>query len=223
MPGLKDQIGSIASNLMNLEINTIIKPNITSRKMSSPAHTLIDIAKKFNFKLTAFGYPCEEETFKPGSFSSFNCIREKANTGIQNLEKKSKKSGLSQQEEADLIMLWRIKTMSDQIKGILNRLNCKQEFSREDIEKGKVTLKMNGDELVQIRKIWEIGTEVVALQTIIQMDGDVITRVNPAYAGQAHKNLQRLHGQGIRTSVDFWQDLVHIVTNFLESLLKRIL
>lgn len=228
-PQLKDQIATIAGDLMNLEVNTIIKGNITGRKMPSPGHALIDIAKCYDVKLAALGYPVQDSNFKPGSFNSFDTLREQAKKGIIELEAKAVRTeGLSGKEEADLMMLWRIKAMSDQIKGIYNALERrpdsfgKDDFGRDEIEQTHLPLDLTSDELVKIRKIWEMGTQEVALQTVIQMDGDIITTIKKGYEGKTHTGLHNLHNQGVSTCLNFWRELIGIVKDLLESLLKLV-
>lgn len=227
MPQLKDQISTIANDLMNLEVNTIIKGNITARKMPSPRHALIDIANEYLVKLILLGYPVEEPSLKPGGFKSFHIIRENAKKGIKELEAKAAEiHGLSGKEEANLLMLWRIKAMSDQIKGIYNALekrtdsSCKDDFGREEIEMTLRPLDLTSDELIKIRKIWEIGTQEVAFQTVIQMDGDVITTIKSGFEEKNHARLQEFHNQGVSTCLSFWRELIGIVSDMLASLLK---
>jgi hypothetical protein len=228
MNSIKEQISTIAHDLMNLEVNTIVKADITGRKMPNPRHALIDIAQKYAMKLAALGFALNRDVIKLGSFSSFHKIRETARGAIKSLEAKAETKGLSKAEEADFVMLQRIKSMSDQIKGIFNALEkrtgkeCKNDFSREDIEKGLAPLRLNGDELVSIRKIWEVGVQEIAIQTVIQMDGDVITRVQPQYACVKNDELHSLHNQAVNTSIHFWKELIGIVNDCLKSLLKLV-
>ncbi len=63
----------------------------------------------------------------------------------------------------------------------------------------------------RIRKIWELGTERVVLQTIIQVDGDVITRVRPDLRSREADLLFEIHRHGIKTSVESWRFLLDIV------------
>lgn len=225
---IKDQIATIAHDLMNLEVNTIIKANITGRKMPSPRHALIDIAKSYVEKLSVLGYPLRDPELYPGSFQSFHVIRETAKEAITVLEDKARTDGLSGKEESDLIMLWRIKTMSDQIKGIYNALakrtdaSCKDGFDREKIESDLPLppLNVNSQELVKIRKIWEMKVQEIALQTVIQIDGDVINCVKSGFQDPEHKGLHRLHNQGVNTCLNFWKELIGIVKDSLGSLLK---
>ena len=224
MNNFKEQISNIAHDLMNLEVNTIIKSNITGRKMPNPRHALIDIAKEYQVKMAALGLPLDSDDIKLGSFNSFHKIRETAREAIESLEAKTPE--LSEKDQANLIMLQRIKFMSDQIKGIFNALEkrhdkeCKKDFGREDIERRLPPLRLNSDELVKIRKIWEMGVEEIAIQTVIQMDGDVITRVQPKYARAGNNELYSFHNQGVNTSISFWKELIGIVKDFLKSLLK---
>ena len=122
MNSIKEQISTIAHDLMNLEVNTIIKADITGRKMPNPRHALVDIAQKYGMKLAALGFALNGDDIKLGSFSSFRKIRKTARGAIKSLEAKAETKGLSEAEEADFIMLQRIKSMSDQIKGIFNAL-----------------------------------------------------------------------------------------------------
>ena len=53
-----------------------------------------------------------------------------------------------------------------------------------------------------IRKVWELGTEVIAMQTIVQVDGDVITRLNPTYMNEKrYPNLQTYHNEGVNIAL----------------------
>jgi hypothetical protein len=225
---IKEQIATIAHDLMNLEVNTIIKGNITGRKMPSPRHALIDIAKSYVEKLTALGYPLEDTELNPGSFQSFHVIREKAKEAIKVLEDKARTDGLSGKEGPNLIMLWRIKTMSDQIKGIYNALarrtdpSCKDDFDREKIENDLPPLSLNSQELVKIRKIWEMKVQEIALQTVIQIDGDIINCVKWGFQEAEHSGLHHLHNQGVNACLNFWKELIAIVKDSLESLLKLV-
>ena len=238
---IKDQIKNVAYDLLNLEVNTIVKSNITGRKMPNPQHALIDIAKTYLTRMTAYGCHVDlknaekvkddkiGEYLESGGYHTFEAIRNRAKTEIKALEEKAKNGGLDAEEEAKLLMLWRIKGMSDQIKGIYNNLNKRKEekyemdFDRNDIEDGKIIFQFTADELVKIRKIWEMGVQEIALQTVIQMDGDVITCVKRGYDGPGKKDLYDLHNMSIGTSIGIWKELIGIVKDFLGSLLKLIM
>jgi len=225
MQNFKEQIHKIATDLMNLEINTIIKPNIEGVKMPNPRHALLDVAKMFDYELTRQGISRFEKHMDFGGRESFDQLRERANRTIIELQKKG--PALTPEEGSNLLMLYRIKDKSDQIKSIFNALERKgvrtwdNEYSRLEIEEKEPPFPLTPSQLVLIRKIWELGTEEIVAQTVIQMDGDVMTRVQPKYISSGnHGVIFKLHNEGVATSISFWKDLVGVVKDFFISVVK---
>lgn len=227
---ISDPLKQIARDLMNLEVNTIVKANMTGRKMPKPRHALVDIAQNYQRKLLQMGYWPEESPVHIGSFASFNLIREQADEGIKDFRRLGEERPLTEAEELDLVLLFRIQRMSDQIKGVLNGLKARKaaawdnDLSREEIEDRHLPLDLTTDELVMIRKIWDMGLEQIALQTIIQLDGDVLTRIQPRYAleNEMSRTLQSIHGQNVSTSIRFWHQLVRVLQDFFTGLSKAL-
>jgi len=223
MKDLKKQVTKIAQDLLNLEVNTIIKPNISGEKMRTPRHALIDIAKWYSRKLADLGFPLRDESIRLGDYRSFDALRERAHDGIR--EKAAAKS-LTPDEEADLLMLHRIKDMSDQIKEVFNALETRafkawdNSYTHEQIARERPSFPLTPDELVLIRKVWEMGVEEIALQTVIQLDGDVMTRVNPKYTTGESKVVHEIHNQGVSVSLRFWKELIGVMKDFFETILK---
>ncbi len=67
-----------------------------------------------------------------------------------------------------------------------------------------------------LRKIWEVGLEEIALQTVIQLDGDIVTRVHPAYLH--HGRLFEIHHESVHASQTFWKELIDIALRLIEAL-----
>jgi hypothetical protein len=224
MENFKEQINKIATDLLNLEINTIVKPNIEGTKMPNPRHALLEIAKEFDYELTRQGISRSEQHKDFGGRDSFDQLRERANRRIIELQKRG--SALTPQEGSDFLMLYRIKDKSDQIKSIFNALEKKgvstwdNEYSHLEIEEKQPPFPLSPSQLVLIRKIWELGIEEIALQTVIQMDGDVVTRVQPKYISSTHEVIFRMHNQGVVASISFWKDLIGIVKDFFNTIVK---
>lgn len=59
-----------------------------------------------------------------------------------------------------------------------------------------------------VRKIWEVRVEHVAMQSVVQLDGDIVTRVQDYYASADCAWLHDLHRQGVGTSIAMWHHLV---------------
>ena len=223
MSNFKENIRNIAEDLLNLEINTILSDNIEGIKMPDPRHALMDIAKTYDTKLVALGVSRKPDHNDYGGLDAFDQLRSRANEKITDLEKKGKE--LTDEDRADLIILSRIKDKSDQIKGIFIAKNIekwKEGLTRDEINADKYPLPLNPNELVLIRKTWELGTEEIAMQTVVQLDGDVITRIQRSYATSSDVNdkIRLLHNEGVSRSISFWKDLVGIVGDFFNSIVK---
>ncbi len=224
MQNFKEQITKIAGDLLNLEINTIVKPGIEGLKMPSPRHALLDIARDFDNELERLGAKQLEKHDDTGGYVAFDQLRERAKQGIS--ARANEGGEMTDKRKADILMLQRVKDKSDQIKGMFNSIrlrnvvNWDNAYTREQLEEKRPPFPLTTDELVLIRKIWEIGTEEIAMQTVIQLDGDVITRVQPKYVSSGHELIHNLHNQGVSTSVAFWKELVGILGDFFNSIVK---
>ncbi len=85
-------------------------------------------------------------------------------------------------------------------------------------------LELSPDEITQIRKIWEIGTQQVLLQTVIQIDGDMtsyITKQFVSYPEEVRSMLLGIHNQSINSATGFWKSLFSTVTELVGSAFSR--
>jgi hypothetical protein len=78
------------------------------------------------------------------------------------------------------------------------------------------------DVAVLVRKVWDIGTEIVLLQTGVQVDGDVVTRISPAIEDSQRDFLLSLHGQSVKTALGQWKALFDLVTTLISTLGKTL-
>lgn len=78
-------------------------------------------------------------------------------------------------------------------------------------------------DLVLIRKVWELSTEVIVMQTSIQVDGDVINRVNSEYLRQPYFSpLRDYHDRGVDIALRHWSNLVGVAKELALALLETI-
>lgn len=99
------------------------------------------------------------------------------------------------------------------------------EYSRSDlVNLDEIPpLPISEAHLVTIRKIWELGTEVIAMQTIVQVDGDVITRLNPYYMDETrYPKLQEYHNRGVSIALEHWSNLVNVAKELIVATTKAI-
>lgn len=248
---LEEQISSTLYDLTHLEINTIIKDEMSASKApASPRLLLHNLAGKYDLKLVTMGdkyrhyfgasnQANDENLFrgirvKDGSgYESFKELSDRAkDAGL--LLKASKERGLlpEDQIDADIMMLKRIETISNDVRRILIMDGVdpvkddpvkKVTFNfddKETIEKFRVMTSREADsselnldlrQLLVIKKANDIGTEKVVLQTVIGMDGDVTTRISKAFADQPVTFINAIHQDAIGISVDFWKTLINVV------------
>jgi len=221
---VKQQLADIGTDLFNLEINTILKKNINANKMPSPRHALIDIGKTYSRKLIAWGLEAElGETGHPGSQARFAKIKTVATTYRAKLAAKTGEPDQATQEA--MVLLDRIVSKCGRILGMMkawqqrNLIGWDNDFSRDDVD-ARAELDLETKERVLLRKIWELGTEEVVMQTVVQLDGDVVTRINPNFTDQRYQGLQAVHHQGTQISMKMWRELVSVLMQFVEKGLK---
>jgi hypothetical protein len=226
----------IEYDLLHLEINTIIKSNITGCKMPHPTIALIEIAKKFNVKLAMLGDDIDREENNLGSYGSYKALYDASENRIERLKAQSKRArGLEAEDEVYLWMLYRIKSTSEMIMRMLETLNpkCVNELSNKLpseifetqtrsslLQLFKKNASFNSDQVVAIRKAWELGIEEIAMQTIVQLDGDVMTRIQPYYAKNTNSAVHEIHHQTVGIALQFWKTLIEITGSLLKGAVK---
>ncbi len=222
---LKDKVEKIAADLMNLEINTIVKDNILATKMPDPRHALLDIAKDYESRLLQIESPIDYEKTVGGAMKDTKGGRDTFKDFCTRVERinTQAKSGAIQVSRSDLWILDRIRDMSGQIAGrVFQGESNNNDFTRDLLnEKRPLPMKLDPEDVMLIRKAWEMGTEVVALQTVIQLDGDVVTRIQPGFSGDEFHTIHEIHRQSTRVAVDSWNDLVLLLKDFCGTVLGK--
>lgn len=265
----------IFDDLLDLEINVIVKPGMTARKMPGPAHALLDIIGEYNAFLcrtsarinTVLGRetvlripvrvkqpydprtdvtktdPSDEpalaresgraDAMRTGpngwlrgplqitpvddsvSVETFDRLREWAVEAEAAYRLAFTNDWLPEDETP--ILLKRIYRNCDQLKGML-RLRGGMSISRQTAAASELDL--SSDEVITVRKIWDVGTEVVMMQSVVQIDGDVVTRIQKGREGAAYKPIHDLHREAVGNAIRHWQFLGQTVAQLLTSVLK---
>jgi len=75
----------------------------------------------------------------------------------------------------------------------------------------------------QLRKLWElVGTEYVYAQTVMQLDGDIIARVNDRlFSRDNAEELMRLHNRNVETGVNYRNGVMTTFFEIIKSLLGK--
>ena len=104
-----------------------------------------------------------------------------------------------------------------------NPLLCNDGLTKEYIEARYATkqlppLKLTRRQVTRLRKIWEIGLETIVMQTVVQIDGDVVTRVDPDQLTRESALLLEIHNRSIGVSVGYWKELVQLAATLVKGL-----
>lgn len=203
----------LTNDLFTLEVNTIIKDSIMGTVIPDAGQALVDIVQDYETQLHEFG---DKE---PSSGSStvadlekFDELRKRASEMYEAV------AAPRILRKSERLMLCRIRDNCDEIKGILEAVKARDPSSElRFTRKQAPNIELLPAELMSIRKIWDIGTEEIVMQTVIQLGGDVTTRLNSAYATERDHPIVRIHEGSVTTSISSWNKLVETVGAFLAS------
>lgn len=85
------------------------------------------------------------------------------------------------------------------------------DAGRSDVD----DLELDPAEISFLRKISDIGTAQIMMQTVIQVDGDITSYISRTYLNQPEmlqKKLLGMHNEAIKTSTGFWTNLFETIT-----------
>ena len=232
MSDFQGQLIEVAHDLLAIEVNTIVKPNMTATRMRNVAHTLLDIISEYDLTL------CQEETQQENPEKTIHTTRDIHLEGeIQRLSQRArdlldpKKPKLKSEKpaaemESNRYVVARIRDNCDTILGLFDALKerpgsgftAQTVVSRQNAT--RTDFQLTTSERLQLRKIWEVGTETVMMQTVIHLNGDVFTRMNGLIAtgDQRSTMVVGIHTQGVQKAVEFWDKLSSIVVGMFKTL-----
>ncbi|MFQ5543894.1 MAG: hypothetical protein ACE5FY_06035 [Nitrospiria bacterium] len=214
---------NLAEDLLNLEINTILVDGISSRKMPDPPEVLDEIAEKYELFL--------KKTLKKTKDAIRGDDPEQSgdrNNPSENSSKEKSKVAFKQlSKDADALIRLRDNAREEglafnlETSNILRRVdkNCKL---LEVLLKGNDSLRFSAEELLIIRKIWEVGVERVLMQTVVQIDGDIVTRIQVGRETEKDKFLQEMHKDLVNLAIGNWHFMVQTLADMAKSTLKSI-
>lgn len=74
------------------------------------------------------------------------------------------------------------------------------------------------DRLRIVRKAWELGTGTIVAQTVVQLDGDAVSRVDrEMLLADDRTALRTLHAEAVRGALEHWQLLVDLLVELVRT------
>ncbi len=239
-------IQDIASDLLRLEINTIIVDELTCDKPSNLRRAMYELAEDYRLKIIDIEADVYHKTkeqkrlFKAeetltftnhyGGELGFNELREYSERLLNKLEQDLIELSDEEQEQvlrSNINMVDRIRRQSLNMVNIFKQLKKEAETNPEDFEGQDVTSDYPEDKIDQmqdldllpmqvsmVRKAYEIGTQQILMQTVVQVEGDITSYITPRFLNLDPNDqniLLNVHNSAIANSTKMWQYLFDTV------------
>ena len=81
---------------------------------------------------------------------------------------------------------------------------------------------LDADASTRLRKIWELGTDQVIAQTLVHVDGDLVTRFQRNISEEERAYYLGVHNQGVQTAVQQWKTLFEAFMKLTAGVVDRI-
>lgn len=191
MASFAERFGDIVRGMLSLEVNTIVKEGMSATRMGSPQEALDDIAACYSSWI-------RKHSGHPGTVPSpvtASYFQDTLAVEAGNVKAITDSAGVA-------VIATRIQRSS---------LALSKKFG------ALLANDPDPDELVQLRKVWEIGTEEVVMQTVLWIDGDATQRIHPAYVDKKHEQLLGIHAASVTASLSYWKSLGEIVMSLFRS------
>jgi hypothetical protein len=256
-------------NLLSIEVNTLVKPGMTGRKMPVVGQALLDIFGEYDtwlcgcigrinplwrdFRRTdaarAYARQLRDQgklddskvvlsngfihelpltslfdEAEPITDDEFHALRELAATALE-MHRAMSANDLPL-DPADASMLRRIMRNCDQLVAIMRNPALVGSTGEMTLSRDSPTgmkhrtqpVPFSADDILIIRKAWELGTEIIVMQTVVQIDGDAVTRLNDASASAEQQMLRNVHQHGVETALGQWNSLVGTFVSIVDKL-----
>lgn len=234
--------GRMLEDLTSIEVKTLVTENISGSTMADPRLALHEIGEVYGNTLatiaqhhdvTSDGLAHVRQGSHPGSRDTFDAQRTTAEQLSERLT-----DTLTVHEAAKLD---RIRSSCEELSQLFDRIGrhpscqgaenekhrCNAYTKTEllGVDSGESTgnpeaLPLSPSDRLALQRIWSLGMDPIAIRTVVQMDGDIVTRIRPEWAEGSHAALHALHLDGIRTAIDTWQDLLRAVAEFAGELVS---
>jgi len=228
-------ISNLLDDLTTLEVNTIIKRGMVAAPMPQSIEEILQaifIKYKERLKIIFNTYEFDE--------SKYNF---KTATTVEEFHKELKSFGKWMQGEGkeprvklaelDYVRFLRMLSFCEYIqsKGDDSKpddnivVKLYQEglvpnvYKLDMIDYTKYRLIVDVNDRVKIKRMFDLGTESIVMQTRFSLDGDVVTRIEEGFANKPKEVILRIHDKHTELTVNYWKSLVGMIKDFVNELI----
>lgn len=227
------ELTDFGRDLLTLEINTIVSDGITAERMPTDGQALIRIAQLYksflmevlmevaNASGTVGNLPTVRlgdgtvATFRDwnvasGGMRTFSALGDAARTCRHARANVQRPNAMRSEHDA---LLDRVVGACADIQALLRRLKLGSALITADTvelaeDEGIAWPSFDHDTLLQLRRIWETGVDVIVMQTVVRLDGGVVTRILDGWDVATAAPLQEVHYRAVDISLQRWSLLV---------------
>lgn len=217
----KSVVSRLLDDLTHLEINTIIKKGMTSAPQPERIEEVLYVLmSNYKEKLQVIVRRNEVEFgIDEDKITSYSQLYD----SMDNLNDRMDQEGI-RIEEGDYIIFLRMKSFCNYLRSRQNEITFTRRngigkdatvYTVDLREFGSFELEMNSRDRVMIKRLYDLGTERIVMQTRFGIDGDVVTRIEENFANKPKQVVLDLHEEHTNLSLKYWQSLINIVKSIV--------
>lgn len=233
-------LSQLAEDLTHLEINTIVKQDLTARKMPPPPLAVLEVAETYRRWLEQQLVALDADIRLPAPLDDPSFLTE---------QREALRLALAEEQPLNQAKMHQAGQLFQQLYSVARELTATPTLMEQLRQDGRDALALRiidsalvlrrmilhycGEadghpwdgqirrrDRIMLRKIWEVGVQRVKMQTVIQLDGDVITYVQEALIREDHDAIQQIHNQSVGIAINSWRFLVETLGQMLKQLAK---
>jgi hypothetical protein len=232
-------IRKMLDDLTYLEINTIIKKGMTAAPQpDSMKETLKILFDRYRTRMKIIGETNDVPDDARIDFLSCNSISE-FHGCLTNFQKKLDEHRIRLAEH-DYIRLLRMVSFCQYIKtksegeaeaadeNALIKLESangaidQKSLYQLDLSEGNLSryqMDVKPRDRVKLKRLFDLGTENVVMQTRFGLDGDVVTRIEQDFANQPRQLVIDMHDKHTQLTLNYWKDLIGLVQQIIGKII----
>ncbi len=217
-------VSKLLDDLTHLEINTIIKKGMTSTPQPEEIEGVLSVLlSDYQERLGIIhNRNSIEKKIDVENIKSYKDLYEILHDLGEYMDKEKIRL-----DDRDFMIILRMKSFCKYLESRAKGIKFSQRngiTEQENIytvkmrEFAKFRLEMNSRDRVMIKRLYDLGTERIVMQTRFGIDGDVITRIEENFANKPKQVVLDLHEKHTDLSVKYWQSLVNIVKDLVSGI-----
>jgi len=220
-------ISELLDDLTHLEINTLLKEGMTAAQPPDYIEEVFyRLVERYTIKLNIIldrneiGFPTKRE-----EFASVQQLHAHINELCDHMDDNQLRMA-----EDDYIIFLRMKSFCVYVQSKDN-VGIKDRETEESIDETLYTVNLPRHEeyafdltvreRAKLKRMYDLGTETVILQTRFGIDGDVVTRIEQNFAARPRQTILDVHDKHTNLSLNYWDKLVNLVVDVVSGIFER--